>query len=112
MVTSYNELEAEEDEEVLEALLQGGMDLHWLWRPTLNPWRSLQAEQRQAHAHVLHENCYSQCIGRRAAEGEVDEGEVREGEVDEGEVRAGCRVSKRIRTPSLPQPSPAFHTLP
>ena len=60
VVTSYNELEAEEDEAAIDEL---GLGLCWLWRPEANPWRSLVAERgRRVAPHPQYENSYSQCL--------------------------------------------------
>lgn len=106
VVTSYNELEAEEDEEVLQAL---GVPLRWLWRPQPNPWSSLLPEERRGHKLVLLENAWSQCVAASAeplrpakdagsasgcgeAAGNAGAGGSRGVDGDCGVVRDGCRV--------------------
>eukprot|EP00965_Chrysotila_dentata_P127952 4230993-Pleurochrysis_carterae.AAC.4 len=60
LVTAYNFFEAEADEDVFEA-----MGLEWLWRPTPNPWRSLQRENHKSTQYGHFENAATQCLVKK-----------------------------------------------
>ncbi|KAJ1460830.1 hypothetical protein M885DRAFT_612019 [Pelagophyceae sp. CCMP2097] len=62
VVTSYNEFEAEDDEDALEALDLG---LRWEWKPERNAHSSPDEEPRKENPngpYALFENCFWQCV--------------------------------------------------
>ena len=61
VITSYNSLEAEDDEDTLQAMHESSQ-WQWLWRPCPNPWGSLAQEVRAVVQNAQFENSATQCL--------------------------------------------------
>ncbi|KAI9914846.1 hypothetical protein PsorP6_008364 [Peronosclerospora sorghi] len=63
LVTSYNEHEAGDDEDVLDAL----MPFQWLWRPEKNPMGAITPRATSNdNGHILKENDFWMCLTGRS----------------------------------------------